>query len=898
VIDPRDHIAELEAELARVRARADTLSDTLENAAVAIHCVGPNGIILWANQAEIDLLGYDRAEYIGRSIVNFHADRPAIDDILRRLAAHEVLQDCEARLRHKDGSLRHVLITSNGRWDGGRFLHTCCFTRDITARKRAEEDLREAHAVLGSLLHHSPLPVVVLTAEGLVTLWNAAAERVFGWTAGEVLGKPLPFIPKEKLDEHRAMRALDLQGQGFIEREIRRMRKDGRPIDLFVSTDQLRDETGAVKAIISVYLDSTDRKRAHEEVRRAGERLLFALDAAGMMAWEWTPDGDGVTRAGDLCRQLGLASAGVRAEYIRMVHPDDRQRVIDAFDRTLRDGVELDVEFHIVLPDGSIRWMSDRGRLVPSDAPQRVSGVMLDITARKADQEALRQSEQRFQNILDNSSAAVYLKDLEGRFLLVNRQFEKLFHAGRADLLGKTDYDLFPRENADRYRANDRQVIENNAPLEFEEVAPAIDGDRTYLSVKFPMRGANGVYALCGISTDITERLRLEAKLRESAKLESLGVLAGGVAHDFNNLLVGMVGNASLLQHEAPPGSPAREVLDSNVQAGERAAQLTRQMLAYAGRAQFALAPVDLSSQVRQIAKLLEAALPKHVVLRLRLAPGLPAIDADPGQLQQVVMNLILNAAEASVPPSGAVEVAAGVEEWSEAAIHRSFGGDLSPGRYIVLRVTDTGCGMDAATRSRIFDPFFTTKFTGRGLGLAATLGILRSHHAGIHVESAPGAGSTFTVLFPPSRSAAGAAAAAPEARRESAAAQVLVVDDEQTVRQVARLALERHGYRVDTVNDGQVAMDWLDEHRGEVDILLLDLAMPVCGGEVALAYVRDRYPGVAVVCSSGYSEGEASNRFGPGADAFLQKPYTVPQLLDAVRRGLESARQTGANRS
>jgi PAS domain S-box-containing protein len=877
--DPR--IAELEAELARLRAREAQLSGALDHAAVAIQWVDDRGVVVWANRAQLDLLGLTAEEYVGRPVVEFQVDDDAVDDVLCRVAAGEIVRNREARLRHKEGGLRHVLITaSRAGW----------FTRDITDRRRAEDEVRGAHTLLESLLHHSPLPIVVLTADGLVTLWNAAAERVFGWTAAEAKGKPLPFIPREKLAEHRAMRARDLSGQAFNEREIRRVRKDGRPIDLLVSTDQLRDSAGAVQAIISVYLDITDRKRAHEEVQHVGDRLLFALNAAAMMAWDWGPDDDRVARSGELAEQLGLAPESSVRNYFDLIHPDDRPRVIDAFDETLHDGVELDTEFRVVLPDGSIRWMSDRGRLTSAEPPRRVSGVMLDITARKTAQEALRDTEQRLQDILDNSPAVVYLKDTEGRYLLVNRQFERIFNLERPRLLGRTDHDIHAPEDADAYRANDLEVIAQGGPREFEETAPLADGVHTYLSVKFPIRNARGeMYAVCGISTDITERKRLEAKLRESAKLESLGVLAGGVAHDFNNLLVGIVGNASLLQQEAPAGSVYRHVLDAIVQAGERAAQLTRQMLAYAGRAQFALAPLDLAEQVRQIAGLLEAGLPKHVSLRLSLASALPPIDADPGQFQQVVMNLILNGAEAIDAPSGTVEVSASVEEWSEADVRRDFGDDLQAGRYVVLRVADTGSGMDADTRARIFDPFFTTKFTGRGLGLAATLGILRAHRAGIHVESAPGGGSTFTVLFPPALGEVMRNGPAPAVVESFAGARILIVDDERAVRQVARLALERRGCVVTALPDGRSAMEWLDAHPGAADLLLLDLAMPVCGGEVVLAHVRDRHPAIKVVCSSGYSEGEASERFGPGAATFLQKPYTVAQLLDAVRKGLRS---------
>jgi two-component system, cell cycle sensor histidine kinase and response regulator CckA len=885
-------IAELEAENQRLREREQDLSDFIENAAVPMHWVAADGAILWANQAELDLLGYERAQFIGHHIAEFHADSRAIAEILTTLAAGETLHDCEAALRRKDGSICHVLLTSSVRWEDGRFVHTRCFTRDITARRVAEQELREAHGTLGALLHSSPLPVIALTAEGNITLWNAAAERVFGWQAAEVLGGPLPFIPRDKVDEHRAMRARDLRGEGFSEREIRRVRKDGTPLDLLVSTDHVREpRTGDVQAIVSVYVDITDRKRAHEELKQTRDRLLFALDAAGMVAWERSPAGESITRSGSLCAEFGIDADAPPEEFVRLIHPEDRDRVRQAVERALDTGEELDVEFRLRMPDGSIRWMIDRGCMLRDASGGRLSGVMLDITARKLAEDALRESEQRLQDVLDNSTAMISVKDLDGRYQLVNRRFEELCHLLPGYAIGRTDFDIFPTEDAETYRHNDSIVVGRGAPVEFEETSAHDDGVRTYLSIKFPMRGARGqIYGVCTIATDITERQRLDAKLRESAKLESLGVLAGGIAHDFNNLLVGILGNASLLQQEVPEASPTWEVLNCIVQAGERAAQLTRQMLAYAGRGQFLIAPLDLSGQIRQIAKLACAALPKSVDLRLSLAAELPAIDADAGQLQQLAMNLILNAAEAIDGGCGTVEVTTSVEEWSGAALPHLTAGELAPGSLVVLRVRDNGCGMDRATLDRIFDPFFTTKFTGRGLGLAAALGILRAHRAGIHVESRPGEGSTFTVLFPPA--AHPARAPRPSATHAGPlAGRILIVDDEPAVRQMAEAALARHGFSVEAVEHGQAALNWLQDHDAAVDLLLLDLAMPVLSGDATLAAVRSRYRDILVICSSGYGEQEARERFGPGAVAFLQKPYTASQLADAVARALKARR-------
>ena len=355
-------------------------------------------------------------------------------------------------------------------------------------------------------------------------------------------------------------------------------------------------------------------------------------------------------------------------------------------------------------------------------------------------------------------------------------------------------------------------------------------------------------------------------------------MLAGGVAHDFNNLLTGILGNASLAEEVLPAGHPAHSAIREVIEASERAAHLTRQMLAYAGKGRFVVERLDLSAAVREIANLVRSSIPRNVMLRLELTPELPPIEADAGQIQQLVMNLVINGAEAIGEGSaGTVLVATGV---------RQAGPGVADGNYVFLEVRDTGCGMDETTRARIFEPFFTTKFTGRGLGLSAVQGIVRGHNGELRVESAPGSGTTFQVFFPATAGQYAGIALQNVEDGLRGEGLVLVVDDEDVVRRTARPMLERYGYAVLTAENGRDALELFSRRADEIRLVLLDLTMPEMGGEEAFRALRLIRPGALVLLSSGYNEAEAVRRFTNEAVAgFIQKPYTAARLAEKVRQ-------------
>jgi len=402
---------------------------------------------------------------------------------------------------------------------------------------------------------------------------------------------------------------------------------------------------------------------------------------------------------------------------------------------------------------------------------------------------------------------------------------------------------------------------------------------------------------MVGTYVDITEqvrgeeeRARVDSQLQQAQKLESLGVLAGGIAHDFNNLLVGILGNASLAMLDLEPGAVARESVSQIEQAGQRAAELTRQLLAYAGKGRYVVEPTDATAVISDMTSLLRTAISRNASLQLDLITSLPTIEVDVNQFRQVVMNLVTNASDALDAKPGLIRISTGRQEVSREYLATCApGGDARLGTHTFVEVHDSGTGMDEITRQRMFEPFFSTKFTGRGLGLAATMGIMRSHHGAVRVESELGSGTTVRLLFPSSASSGrDGIATGSETELRHGDGQILVVDDEAGVRAVASALLRRRGFRTQEASDGAMAMELFRAQPDAFDLVLLDLTMPTMGGEATLQALREVKPSVRVVLMSGHNETDVTRLFaGRNLSGYLQKPFRAEELYASIARCL-----------
>jgi PAS domain S-box-containing protein len=505
---------------------------------------------------------------------------------------------------------------------------------------------------------------------------------------------------------------------------------------------------------------------------------------------------------------------------------------------------------------------------------------------------SLHEALQRNRSHLAYTPLAVVETDSSFKIREWNPAAERIFGYSKQEILGQDPRLLVPVEGQPEVSAHREALLESETGTRHSMENLTRTGQRIQCEwYNTALRDERGRFigAIC-LADDVTDRHRAEEALRQAQKLESLGVLSGGIAHDFNNLLTAILGNTEVAldrSHDDPILQGALQRIDATSQRGS---DLARQLLAYAGKAHFAIMPLDLNTIILEMGDLLSVSISKKVALRTDLQANLPPVDADSAQFQQVVMNLVINASEAIGDGPGTVTLRTRNVSYDQAQLAATFPGQvLNPGRYVRLEVQDDGCGMDAQTIGRIFDPFFTTKFTGRGLGLSAMLGIVRGHRAGIRVESSPGAGTTFILLFPASKSTVAHPATQPHPVQPMKGI-VLVVDDEGVIRDLARNALETVGLQVFEARDGVEAVERFAEMKDLVDLVFLDMTMPRMGGAEAFRRIRSMSPTVRVLLTSGYTQKESLESLADlPPDGFLQKPFRVRELVHKVRDILQN---------
>ena len=657
----------------------------------------------------------------------------------------------------------------------------------------------------------------------------------------------------------------------------------------------------------SLQAEIAERERAEKQLRTSEERFDLAVQGSNDGLWDWDISTDKEWWSPRFYGLLGYEVGEIEASYPSfqdLLHPEDKDRTLELVRAHLDDRAPYDIEHRLRCKSGEYRWFSARGQACwdALGRPLRMAGSIRDITNRKNAQEALRESESRLLLALEALDGGVWDWNVQtGEVHFTESWYRMLGYEP-----GEIEEHVRTWENA--LHPDDKPAVMKMLNAHFEGRSPYYSEHRMRTKSggwiwvldrgQVVERDKNGKpIRMTGTDVNITDRKlaeeekrALEAQVLHAQKLESLGVLAGGIAHDFNNLLVGVIGNADLALTEMPAEAPARPFIQDVVTAAERAAQLTKQMLAYSGKGRFVVKPLDLSKLVHEMAHLLKVSISKKVALRYELADSLYPVEADAVQLQQVVMNLVTNAAEAVGDRNGVVSIRTGVMEVDRNYLSETYLNEgPAEGCYNYVEVADTGCGMDEATKRQIFDPFFTTKFTGRGLGLAAVMGIVKGHKGAIKVDSTAGEGSTFRVLFTRSEEALEAPQAkVPDVATWQGGGWILVIDDEESVSSFAKRLFERHGFSVVTANDGREALQVFKRRSNEITGVLLDLTMPGMDGEETFRELRRVRPDVKVILTSGYNEQEVTGRFaGKGLAGFAAKPFRPGKLIEVVRRVL-----------
>jgi len=728
--------------------------------------------------------------------------------------------------------------------------------------------------------------------------WSKQERRLFGVDPEGPdmrLEDVLELVHPDDLLSVREMIRKGLSGETPYEFESRIIRPDGEVRHIHTRAEVFRNEQGEAVRVLGTTLDITERKQA-EEALRESERMLAEAERVGNMgSFEFNVGQDTIRWSRQERRLFGVDPEGPNLtleQVLDLAHPDDLPFVREAIRKGLAGEAPYEFENRIVRPDGEIRYIQTRAEVYRNEQGEavRVLGTTLDITDRKQAEEALFFERNLLYSLLDHIPDSIYYKDEENRYLRVSKSKEAHLGVPSSEIVGKTDFDFYPPDQAEEMAADDRRVMEEEEPIigKVEHVVRP-DGAERWVSVtKIPRYDETGrVVGTLGISRDITAMRRMEEETRQQERLAAVGQLSAGIAHDFRNLLTTIILYANMaLRSEGLPPELAR-YLKTIVGESKKAANLVQQILDFSSRSMIDLEAIDPSRLTRDVIDVLRRTIPESI--RLSLETDLPpvAIKADPGRIQQALMNLALNSRDA-MPEGG--ELLFRLSRVDLEAGDESPVADMPAGEWVCLTVADTGTGMTKEVQSHLFEPFFTTKEVGKGtgLGLAQVYGIIRQHDGYVGVETEVGKGTAFHIYLPqvevPLEEAEQSTVTAPRGQGET----ILLVEDNDKLRRAGQAILESLGYRVLAATNGREALS-IYEVESEVDLVVTDIVMPEMGGKALVEKMKRAAPGLKAIGITGYTVTQVVSELKEvGFSDVIHKPFGVEELTGIIRRVLD----------
>ncbi len=836
-------------------------------------------------------------------------DIPIVGEEIRN-AMETTDPDFSGRLEHRilygDGEVGYISVRYFPVKDArGRTVATCGVNQDITERKKAEEQIEKQASLMESLLEAIPAPVFYKDANHVYTGCNEAFARFMGLPKEEIIGKSVfDAAPRELAEIYREQDEALFEKPGIQIYESSAETVDGSIRHVIFHKAPYTDASGAVAGLVGVILDITERKRAEADLSVSKERYRTLFENAPVGIFQ--TDSQGATRfvnphmAKMVAAESPEAAAAHFTQLPHQLYADPQRR--EDFIRILREEGEItDFEYEALRIDGSRGWFSMNARVSETldDGTFLIEGFTFDVTDRKQTAEALRESEAKYRTLIEASPDGVFVQ-VGDKIQFANSAMSRMVGAESPEALqGTRALDLV---HPDYHEAISQRMIDNiehgePAPL-LEQKLVRLDGsvfDAEAAGAPISYRGKRARQVLV---RDITERKTMQKQLLEAQKMEAVGTLAGGVAHDFNNLLHIISGHAELLEMELSERRLNFEELNAIRQAAHRGADLVKQILTFSRRIDSKFESINLNEDVKSTERLLYRTIPKMIEIELALEEGLARVRADSTQIEQMLINLAVNAQDAM--PDGGKLIIDTRNVLLDGEYCRNHA-DLVPGRYVLLTVSDTGHGIEPDVLQHIFEPFFTTKglADGTGLGLATVFGIVKMHGGHINCESEIGKGTTFRIYFP------AAEPAWPDADVEKKTAgiaggteTILVVDDEPMIRELAKRILEKSGYSVLSAGSGREGIDVYAKHKSDISLVILDLIMPEMGGKQCLEELLKINPRVKALIASGFAvKGDTKMFLDTEAKGIVPKPFNMRELLRAVRHVLDGSDSLGNGR-